>query len=189
MTYACLAQPLADDSGRALVSLREADMLDIGRWRNDQMDVLRQNKLLTDDGQRAYFRDVVLPTMQEARPKMILASYLLRGTCIGYGGLTNIDWEARRAELSFLVATARTRDVQAYRADFEAFLALVQELAFVRLGLMRLFTETYDIRPHHVAALEASGMRLEGRLRRHQFIAGAFVDTLFHGMLSEEYLE
>ena len=188
MSYASLIDPLADADGHALVSLREADMHDIGRWRNEQMDVLRQNQPLTSDGQIRYYRDVVMPTFRETHPRMILVSYLRHTECIGYGGLTNIDWQARRAEVSFLVATSRTRDVQAYRTDFVAFLDLVKQLAFNRLQLQRLFTETYDIRPHHVAALELAGFRPEGRLRRHVLTGGALVDSLFHGFLRQEYL-
>lgn len=187
MSYACLRSPLVDASGRALVSLRAEDMIEIGRWRNEQMDALRQSTPLSDEDQRRYFREVVTPTMSQAQPRMILVSYLLDGTCIGYGGLVHLDWQAGRAEVSFLVATHRTLDAAAYRADFTAFLALLRQLAFERLPLKRLFTETYDIRPHHVAALEAAGFRPEGRLRRHQFVAGRLVDTLFHGMLSEEH--
>jgi len=187
MTSPGLFEPVADQAGRALVRLRETDMLEIGRWRNDQMDVLRQNQLLTDEGQLRYYREVVEPSMRQAQPRIVLASYLLGGACIGYGGLTNIDWAAGRAEVSFLVATQRTRDLAAYRADFEAFLALLERLAFDGLSLRRLFTETYDLRPHHVASLEAAGFRLEGRLRRHQLVGDRLVDTLFHGKLREEY--
>ncbi len=73
---------------------------------------------------------------------------LLDGEPVGYGGLTNIDWEARRAELSFLVEPARATDPECYEGDLRAFLALVVDgLVFADLGLHRVFTETYDIRP------------------------------------------
>jgi RimJ/RimL family protein N-acetyltransferase len=53
----------------------------------------------------------------------------------------------------------------------------------------RLFTETYDIRPHHVAVLEKVGFRLEGRLRKHIAVEGVVTDVLFHGLLLEDYDE
>jgi len=187
MHYPCLDEPLAGDRGYALVSFREADALAVALWRNEQMQVLRQSHELTEQDQLRYFREIVLPSMSAARPAMILVSLLLDGGCIGYGGLTHIDWSARRAEVSFLLETSRSKDRSRYQADFIAFLGLLKELAFSRLRLNRLFTETYDIRPYHLAVLEGAGFKPEGRLRQHYSIDGVLTDGLFHGLLSEEY--
>jgi RimJ/RimL family protein N-acetyltransferase len=187
MHYPCLAEPIANDDGYSLVSFREVDALLIARWRNEQMRVLRQSRALTDESQMRYFREIIVPSMSVARPEMILASVLLRGHCIGYGGLTRIDWSAGRAEVSFLAETSRTMDHFRYATDFASFLDLLKIMAFSRLRLRRLFTETYDIRPYHVAALENVGFKLEGRLRKHYLIDGTLTDGLLHGLLSEEY--
>jgi len=48
-----------------------------------------------------------------------------------------------------------------------------------------LFTETYDIRPRHVAILEMNGFKLEGRLIDHVLIDGKYIDALIHGCVND----
>jgi RimJ/RimL family protein N-acetyltransferase len=165
----------------ALVPLRENDIPAITQWRNEQIDVLRQQAALTDHDQKVYYESRVVPSFTEARPGIILFSYLKHAACIGYGGLTNIDWENRRGELSFLVQTERTLDVQQYRRDFSCFLHMIKTVAFNELQFDRIVSETYDIRPEHVRILEENGFVLEGRLKQHVVIRGQGVDSLLHG--------
>lgn len=186
MAYRCLQQPLADADGYEISSLVEQDLVSVRVWRNAQPRVLRNPNPLTAEDQRRYWKTVVEPSQFDETPRLVLVAFRLAGSLIGYGGLTNLDWSVRRAEVSFLVATDRANDFAAYAVDFRHFLALLAELAFDRLRLARLFTETYDVRPHHVAVLEAAGYRFEGRLRRHQIVDGATVDVLFHGLLLED---
>lgn len=170
-----------------ITSLRECDILLIKNWRNEQIKILRQNKLLSDLEQLAYYHQTVIPSMNEDKPKMILVSYLLGGDCIGYGGLTNIDWVSHRAEISFLLNTERISNPSVYQQDFTVFLSLVKKLAFEVLGFNRLFTETYDIRPLHIETLISNGFQLEGRMKQHVFIDGKFYDSLIHGYIREYY--
>jgi RimJ/RimL family protein N-acetyltransferase len=75
-----------------------------------------------------------------------------------------------------------------YRQDFLAHLRLLGQAAFTGLTFNRLFTETYDIRPAHVAVLEEAGFRPEGRLRQHVRLGpGTFADSLMHGQLAADY--
>lgn len=188
MKYACLADKQYSYLAYAVVPIRREDMLLIKEWRNEQIDVLRQARPLTDEDQRRYYEEAVLPTFTEAEPRMLLFRYLLDGRLIGYGGLTNLDWVNKRAEISYLLETARSseQDRERYEADFSAFLTLMKRIAFGELKLNRLFTETFDIRPWHVAVLEKNGFRPEGRMRQHVRIRGAYVDSLIHGCLAEE---
>ncbi|WP_248929436.1 GNAT family N-acetyltransferase [Paenibacillus hamazuiensis] len=187
MKYRCLQKPAYRFGDYEAVSLREQDIMSIKQWRNEQMAVLRQNKVLTDEDQRNYYQHVVLPTFDQEQPRIILFSFLYRGECIGYGGLTNNEWICQRAEISFLLNTARTTDRAGYRNDFTAFLTLMKKVAFEDLHFNRLFTETYDIRPHHVQILEDNGFVYEGRMRQHAVVDGRFVDSLLHGCLKEFY--
>ena len=188
MKYAVLADKQYSYLSYAVVPIRREDMPLIKEWRNAQIDVLRQARPLTDEDQRRYYEEAVLPTFSQTEPRMLLFSYLLDGRLIGYGGLTNLDWVNRRAEISFLLETSRTgeRNRIQYEADFSAFLTLMKRIAFGELKLNRLFTETYDIRPWHVAVLEKNGFRPEGRMRQHVRIRGEYVDSLLHGCLAEE---
>ncbi|MGH2866938.1 MAG: hypothetical protein ACRDNK_05135, partial [Solirubrobacteraceae bacterium] len=54
------------------------------------------------------------------------------------------------------------------------------------LRLARLFSETYAFRVDHIRTLEATGLRPEGRLRRHGWAQDGSVDALLHGALANE---
>jgi hypothetical protein len=168
-----------------IVPLREIDMLDIGKWRNEQMDVLRQNVVLTGEDQWKYFASRVVPCFTAEQPELILFSYLEHDCCIGYGGLTNIDWKKKRGELSFLVQTKRAGDVQQYRNDLTHFLQLMKEVVFKDLRFTGMFTETYDVRPLHVSILEAQGFCLKNRLKQAVAIQENPVDSLIHECVNE----
>src|SRR5467141_1254445 len=84
------------DGNKALVPLREEDLLFIMEWRNSQMDILRTKKILTSEDQKNYFYNIVSKDFDSTEPRQILVSYLEDGKCVGYGGLTYIDWPALR---------------------------------------------------------------------------------------------
>jgi RimJ/RimL family protein N-acetyltransferase len=169
-----------------LVPIRYADREAIRQWRNAQLDVLRQPAPISGEEQDQYFLRVVRPLFDQVQPGQLLFSLLYEGQLIGYGGLVYIAWEDRRAEVSFLVDSARVADLPLYRQDFLTYLHLLGKLAFGPLGLHRLFTECYDIRDFHVSILEEAGFRFEGRLRHHVRIRGRFVDSLIHSLLAED---
>ncbi|MGV3611842.1 MAG: GNAT family N-acetyltransferase [Fluviicola sp.] len=167
--------------------MRESDIFLIKDWRNAQMDVLRQAKLISDEEQLNYYRNVVVPGFEKEEPNIMLFSFLHAGECIGYGGLTNIHWSDKRVELSFLVNPDHAADLSVYEQDFSHFIELMKEITFKELGFNRIFTETYDIRDHHIGILESCGFLLEGRMRSHVCINGIFVDSLIHGLLKKDY--
>lgn len=172
--------------GFSLVPLRYEDIFQIKKWRNDQMDILRQKRELTDEDQQQYYENIVVPQFQVEFPNQFLFSYLSGSESIGYGGLTNIDWESRRAEVSFLMNTERIRDRKIYQQDFRNFLHLLKIMAFKDLNFHRLFTETYDCRPWHVQVLEENGFIFEGRMKDHVQINSEWMDSLIHGCLKEK---
>lgn len=177
---------LLSDGDYRIRAIERDDMLPIMHWRNAQLDVLRQAEPLTEERQFAYWDEVVEPGLRARRPAQLLFTLLCEGKRIGYGGLVHIAWADRRAEVSFLVDPRRAADPSVYARDFTTWLRLIRRIAFDQLGFQRLFTETYDIRPAHVALLEAAGFVLEGRLRRHVIIQGRPVDSLIHGCLNPD---
>jgi len=187
MIYKCLKSNEYHHGDYTLVPLREQDILYIKDWRNEQIEVLRQKKLLSDKDQIRYYKNHVFPLFNEPRPFQILLSYLKEDRCIGYGGLTNIDWEYKRTELSYLAETVRARDEKIYSEDFTSYLVMIKKVVFEDLSFNRIFTETFDIRPLHVLLLEKSGFRYEGRLKKHVYINDKYTDSLIHGYLKEYY--
>jgi len=187
MNYKCLNKQTYNYKNFTVTPLREEDIYKIKDWRNEQMDALRQNNVLTDTEQYNYYSNVVKKSFLEEKPRIILFSLLENSNCIGYGGLTNIDWYSERVEISFLVETSRTKDNAVYEVSFLSFLELMKMVAFEELKFNRLFTETFDIRPLHISLLEKSGFLLEGRMREHVFIKDKFVDSLIHGFIKSQY--
>lgn len=187
MSYIHLPSAKYTQGNYSVVSYRQEDLVLIKNWRNEQMDVLRQNRVLTDEDQRGYYERYIVPSFTDRTTKIMLFSLLHDGICIGYGGLTNIHWTDSHVELSFLVDPVRAADAATYTDDFTHFLELMKHIAFEELGFNRIFTETYDIRPLHVRILEQSGFKLEGRMREHVRINGIFTDSLIHGFIKQDY--
>jgi RimJ/RimL family protein N-acetyltransferase len=185
MNYACLKRSVFSKDEYQMVPLRKRDILQIKDWRNAQMLYLRQQHPLTDEDQVRYYETAVMPTFSQAQPRILLFSFLKDGELIGYGGPTNLDWVSRRAEVSFLLETMRAADLQTAAREFSVYLALLKEVVFGGLGFNRLFSETYDVRPWLVAVLESQGFVYEGRMRRHVYKDGRFIDSLLHGCLRE----
>ncbi|MEI8364836.1 MAG: GNAT family N-acetyltransferase [Parachlamydiaceae bacterium] len=186
MEYACLPQHCFTDGRYQLVPLRYEDIMPIKEWRNEQIEVLRQKEPLTDAMQETYFHNVVLPLFKEAHPRQILFSLLLDGQCIGYGGIVHIDWATKEGEISFLVETRRAKNEALYESDYAVFLQLIKHIASDFLNFHRIFTETYDVRPHHIAIIESSGFHFEKRLRDHVSKNGQVMDSLIHGCIFYE---
>lgn len=178
--------PDLDLDGVELHLLRHEDIFLIKDWRNAQMDVLRQKAPLTDEDQQRYYDRVIKPSQESPQPEQILFSMLKDGECIGYGGLVHIFWQDKRAEVSFLMNPKLAEDPQYYTEAFSDFLKMIKEIAFNQLGFSRIFTETFDVRPRHIAILENSGFELEDRIRGHVIINEKPVDSLIHGCLSKE---
>ena len=182
--YACLPRERLTSGVFAISTIQDRQIEPIRLWRNAQLDVLRQTGLLTTDEQVRYYDTVVWPTLSLAEPPNILLSFFEEGKPIGYGGLVHIAWRDRRAELSFLLDPEVATEPIKYANCFGVFLRLIKVLAFDDLNLLRLCTETFAMRHHHIAVLEANGFHLEGRLRNHVVVHGVQVDSLIHGCLA-----
>lgn len=186
INYVCLRTSQFEHPPYRLVPLRYEDIYKIMHWRNAQMDVLRQSVLLTEETQAHYYQHVVEPTFTENHPKQILFSLLHNNHCIGYGGLVHIDWTARRGEVSFLVDPKRIDHPKQYREDFSNFLSLIKQVAFNDLNFHKIFTETFDVRPLHIAVLEDNKFVQEGRLKKHVLVDDQFVDSIIHGYIQHD---
>ena len=185
--YKCLNKQRFEIGEFSLVPIREGDMMQVRIWRNEQTKILRQNEIISEEKQIAYFSNQILPNFITDFPQQILFSFYKKNTLIGYGGLVHFRWIDSRAEISFLLDTKFISNIEIHDFYFENYLNLIQQVGFEDLKLNRLHTEVYDTRPHHIKILENNGFILEGRLRNHIFIEGKFVDSILHGKLKSEY--
>lgn len=174
--------------GYSIVPMRKIDIELIRQWRNEQIETLRQKTPITVSEQKRYYRKFIKPLFNKEKSSQILFSYLLNEELIGYGGLTNIDWESRRAEISFILDTKRMRNKNLYRKEFSSFFKLIKQVAFDHLFLHKLYIETFNTRPLQISFLEESGFILEGRLRDHVLINEIYHDSLIHGLIDKEEL-
>lgn len=189
MEYKVLNKNIFSRSNYAASPIREEDMESIRRWRNTQMDVLRQKRELTSTDQQNYFNNVVVPLFDLEEPDQLLFSFFKNSNLIGYGGLVHLSWMDKRAEMSFLVQPERYTDQNIYGEDWFNFIELMKELCFVEMKFNRLFTETYEFRKFHISIIEQADMKEEGRMRQHIFEKGNFHDSILHSILKEEYFE
>jgi RimJ/RimL family protein N-acetyltransferase len=181
-TYACLTGTTWRLDGYELRPIQFSDRAPIRDWRNSQIGVLRQSRLLTEADQDAYFMDVVRPQLDERQPDQVLVTLWSDNQLIGYGGLVHIDWHNRRAEVSFLVDPVRLTE-GSYEKDFFAYLRLIADLARDDLSLHRLTGETFPERVEHVRIFESFGFVREGHLIEHRKQGEGFADSLVHGLI------
>lgn len=182
MNYRCLPKQSFTHGDFEIVPLRHEDIFKIMKWRNDQIHILRQDHILTEEQQENYYRNVIVPSFSQEKPKQILFSYLENGKCVGYGGIVHIDWESRRGEVSFLMETERSLVESSYRRDFSEYLILIKQVA-KELHFHRLHSELFDIRPLHQELLETLGFQREGCMKEHIFVHGRYVDSIIHGCI------
>lgn len=156
-----------------LTKLEKPDLFLIKNWRNEQRDILRQNKILTDKDQINWYK-----FLQYDQNQKIFSIVDESGILLGYCGITNIDWINRRGELSFLLATVINKDV--YAKILEEVIVILKQYFFSVLHLHKFFTETFEFRKDHITILEKSGFVKGGVLKDHVYKNGKFYNSLVH---------
>jgi RimJ/RimL family protein N-acetyltransferase len=184
MKYKCLKYNILIDNEFEIRPILIDDIEKIRLWRNKQMDVLRQSKLITFSEQINYFNNVLIPTFNQNNPKQLIFSYFKNNLLIGYGGLVNISWEDKRSELSFLLNPEFVPMEYIYEQYFLKFIDFMKEINFSILKFHKIFTETYSHRSFHISILEQAGFKLEGTLRDHVIIENKYHNSLIHSIIS-----
>ena len=64
----------------AFLPLRYEDIFKIKKWRNDQISILRQNRILSDVDQENFYQELVKKSFFSSKPNEILFSFLLDDT-------------------------------------------------------------------------------------------------------------
>lgn len=156
------------------------DKFDIMKWRNDQVSILRQNEILTEENQSIYFENVVNELFEKEQPKQILFSFLHNKKLIGYGGLVHIDWVNKSAEISFLTETSRSLGEETFINDWNIYLKILKKIVNNFLNIERIFTYAYDLRPKLYEVLLNSGFFEEKRIKNGITINKKNIDILIH---------
>lgn len=159
--------------------IRDEDKYQIMKWRNDQIVILRQKKILTKEAQENYFANVVDRLFHLLKPDQLLFSFFFKEDFIGYGGLVHIDWDSKNAEVSFLTATERNNDEQ-FSVDFKAFLEMILEVAFKHLNLVKVHTTVFDLpqRLQYFKVIKDLDFIEEAYFKKHILVNGELIDVL-----------
>jgi RimJ/RimL family protein N-acetyltransferase len=159
--------------------LNTEDLILVRIWRNNQKKVLRQCKNISIKEQKSYFKNFYIKNCLKKNPQNILFALRDNNNLIGYGGLTNISWIHKRAEISFLVNTEIAKK-KIYQFYFLKFLKIISKFSFETLNLNKIYTETFVYRKAHVKLLEKAGFNKESRLTSHYYKNNKFIDVIFH---------
>ncbi|HAA01362.1 MAG TPA: GNAT family protein [Flavobacteriales bacterium] len=184
--YSCWKESMVKIDDYSLRPVQDEDIESIRIWRNAQLDVLRQKEPITVEQQSMYFEKHIWPSMKLLQPSNILVSFFYKDNLIGYGGLVHISWQDLRAEMSFLLDPKYTIEEEKYSDLFSVYIALLKKMAFEQLGFHRLFTETFEIRSHHISVLEKNGFIREGLMKDHVIISGKYVNSIIHGSINSK---
>jgi len=190
-TYKCLKKQSLSEKELSIVPLRDDDKFLIMKWRNDQMYHLRQNVKLTKKNQTDYFENVISKLFLMDKPTQLLFSYLEDDACIGYGGLVNISWLDKRAEMSFLLNTELKSNQINYRNYLSTFINFIKKIIFKELNFNKLYTETYSFREHHIKILEDNDFKEEAVLKEHILNQEdkKFYNSIFHSIFKNNHEE
>ena len=183
--YICLQHQEQHLGDYSIVPLRYEDRFSIMKWRNEQIYHLRQARPLTEDDQQRYFDNVVSKLYDNPKPDQILFSYLEKGVCIGYGGLVHINWIDRNGEISFIMDTQL--ESEHFAEHWSNYLTMLKAVAFDDLGLHKIYTYAFDLRPHLYTMLEANGYKREATLKEHCLFNGEYKDVVLHSLWNDRY--
>lgn len=207
--YTCLQHQEQHIGDYSIVPLRYEDRFSIMKWRNEQIYHLRQARPLTEDDQQRYFDNVVSKLYDNPNPDQILFSYLenrrssessesfdshcrvasevddVKGVCIGYGGLVHINWIDHNGEISFIMDTRLEKEH--FAEHWSNYLTMLKAVAFDDLGLHKIYTYAFDLRPHLYTMLEANGYQREATLKEHCLFNGEYKDVVLHSLWNDRY--
>ncbi len=182
-SYICLKQQEQRIDNYSIVPLRYKDRFHIMKWRNEQIYHLRQARPLTEDDQQRYFDNVVSKLYDTPKPDQILFSYLENDNCIGYGGLVHINWIDCNAEISFIMDTRL--EAEHFAENWSNYLTMLKRVAFEDLGLHKIYTYAFDLRPHLYTMLESNGFTREATLKEHCCYNGEYKDVIIHSIWND----
>src|SRR6058998_3724551 len=116
--------------------------------------------------------------------QMVFVVETLAGEPVGVCGLEQIDARARQAMLEIWIGKPYWS--KGYGTDAVRTLC---RFGFGHMNLQRITLHVYEPNERARRVYERVGFRVEGTLRRAQFVGGRYVDDHMMGLLAEEFVE
>ena len=83
-SYKCLPIQKLELNDYSIIPIRYMDIQKIRKWRNEQINVLRQEKILSENQQTAYYESMIKESFSENQPTIILFSFLHGKICCNF---------------------------------------------------------------------------------------------------------
>ena len=147
-------------------SIQKNEFEIIRKLRNSQIKILRQNSFISFEQQIKYFNEKIIPDYKKKKPKNILLA-IRKSTFLGYCGLTNIDWNLKKAEVSFLLLNKISLKKKKFINLFDNSLKVLESIFFDELHLSKLQSETYSFRTEVIDTLINRNFVVEGILKNN----------------------
>lgn len=122
---------------------------------------------------------------RERAPDKINFAIEVDGVCIGTCGLFGLDATARHAEFGIGIGE---KELWGHGYGREAT-GLLLDYAFHLRNLERVWLEVHSENERAIRSYRACGFVEEGRMRRHLWLAGRYVDNVIMAVLREEWEE
>lgn len=159
------------------------DLPQLLEWRNrpEYRRYFREYRELGSSQQLNWFESLVVKDDRTIMFAIIdQNSHRLLGAC----GLCYIDWVNRSADFSIYIGADDLYIDEVFATDAAFTMA---RYAFQELGLHRLWSEIYDIDHPKKSFFEKMGFTLDGRHRQTHWGEGKWHDSLFYGLLSDDF--
>ena len=167
----------------ALRAIERNDLSTLLQWRNTPFfrRHFREYRELSGDMQLEWFEKTALA---DPSTRMFAIVDLEAGNLLGACGLCYIDWVNRNADFSIYIGKDGLYIDDLYAPDAAD---IMMRYAVDELNLYRLWSEIYDFDEHKKTFFAKLGFTHEGTHRSTHWTAGKWVDSLFYGILCNEY--
>lgn len=166
-----------------LRAIEREDLQQLLEWRNnpEHRRYFREFRELGMSQQTNWFESIVL---KDDRTRMFAIVDLVSQRLLGACGLCYIDWVNRNADFSIYIGADNLYIDDRFAPDAALTMA---RYAFDELGMHRLWSEIYDFDQPKKHFFERIGFTLDGQHRQTHWAEGKWHDSLFYGLLAEEF--
>jgi len=168
-----------------LRAIEEEDLPQLLIWRNktNYRQYFREYRELNTQQQCHWYEKVVI---DDHRTIMFAVVDLPTNDLIGACGLCYIDWINKNADFSIYIGIDNLYIDSKLAVDAANILV---KYAFLELGLHRLWSEIYDFDDKKIEFFNKIGFTLDGRHRQTHWCNGTWHDSLFYGLLSNDFIK
>lgn len=171
-------------SRTTLRAITRDDLEPLRQWRNQPRlrCYFREYREISPDMQEGWYETTVLT---DPNTRMFAIAARDDGRLLGACGLCWIDWRARSADFSIYLGADDLYIDDHYAPDAARLLI---GYGFDELNLHRIWAEIYETDHAKQALLPNLGFVAEGRHRQTTWKEGRYVDSMFYGLLRDEWV-